>query len=198
MDLLLVTDDNNRIMCISGILVDLCFTKHIIKASKSCLHCFSSKNVLTEHKEVCVNINGAQSVRLEKGTIDFKNYFKQIPVPFEIYADFEGNLKSVESYEGFHSKKCQDHVPCSFVYKLVCIDDEFTKPIVVFRGESAAYKFIEAILKEYEYCKKVMKKYFNKNLIMSEEEKQFQSSNICWICEILIDDDDEKVRDHFT
>ena len=41
-----------------------------------------------------------------------------------------------------------------------------------------------------------MKKYFNKNLIMIEEEEQFRSSNICWICEKLIDDDDEKVRDH--
>ena len=38
---------------------------------KSCLPCFSSKNVLTEHKEDCLNINGAQSVRLEKGTIEF-------------------------------------------------------------------------------------------------------------------------------
>ena len=41
-----------------------------------------------------------------------------------------------------------------------------------------------------------MKKNFSKNLIMIEEEKEFQSSNTCWICEKLIDDDDEKVRDH--
>ena len=27
------------------------------------------------------------------------------PVPFEIYADFESNLESVKSYEGFYSKK---------------------------------------------------------------------------------------------
>ena len=60
--------------------------------------------MLTKHKEACLSINGAQSVRLEKGTIEFKNYFKQIPVPFKIYADFECNLKSVESYEGFYSK----------------------------------------------------------------------------------------------
>ena len=26
-----------------------------------------------------------------------------------------------------------------------------------------------------------MNKHFNKNLIMSEEEEQFQSSNTCWI-----------------
>ena len=31
---------------------------------------------------------------------------------------------------------------------------------------------------------------------MSEEEEQSQSSNTCWICEKLIDNDDEKVRDH--
>ena len=101
-----------------------------------------------------MSINGAQSVRLEKGTIEFKNYFKQIPVPFKIYADFECNLKTVESYEGSYSKKYQCHIPCSFAHKLVCVDDKFTKPIVVFRGENAADKFIEAILKEYKYCKK--------------------------------------------
>ena len=106
-------------------------------------------------------------------------------------------MKSVESYEVFYSKRYQDDALCSFAYKLVCVDDEFTKPIVVFRGENAAYEFIEAILKEYEYCKKVMKKHFNKNLIMSEEEEHlFQQSNSCWICKKLIDNDDEKVRDH--
>ena len=41
-----------------------------------------------------------------------------------------------------------------------------------------------------------MKKHFNKDLVMSEEEEQLQSSNTCWICKKLIDDDDEKVRDH--
>ena len=78
---------------------------------KSCLQCFSSKNVLTEHKEVCSSINGAQSVRLEKGTIEFKNYLKQIPVPFKAYADFGCNLNSVKNYERSYSKKYQDHIP---------------------------------------------------------------------------------------
>ena len=122
----------------------------------------SSKNVLTEHKKVCLSINGAQSVKLGKGTIEFKNYFKQILVPFKVYADFECVLKSAESYEGSCSKKYQDHIPCSFAYKLVCVDDKFTKPIAVFRDKNDAFKFIEAILREHEYCKKVMKKHFNK------------------------------------
>ena len=104
---------------------------------------------MTEHKEYCLIINGKQSVNLEKGTIEFENYFKQISVPFKIHVDFECNLKGVESYEASYTKKYQDHVPCSFAYKVVCIDDRFTKPIVVFRGENAAYDFIKAILKEY-------------------------------------------------
>ena len=118
------------------------------------LQCFSNKNVLREHKEVCLIINGAKSVRLEKGTIAFKNYFKQISIPFKIFADFECNIKSVESYEGSYSKKYQDHIPCSFGYKLFCVDDKFTKPIVVFKSENTAYEFVKAILKEYQYCKK--------------------------------------------
>ena len=60
-----------------------------------------------QHKEVCLKINGTQSVRLEKATTEFKNTslilnlnFKQIPVLFKVYADSEYSLDSVESYEG--------------------------------------------------------------------------------------------------
>ena len=42
-------------------------------------------------------------------------------------------------------EKYQVHIPCSFTYEVVCIDDRFSKPIVVFRGENAAYEFIKAI-----------------------------------------------------
>ena len=89
----------SHIMRTSKILTELCFTKQRIKTEntffKSCFHCFSSKIVSTERKEFCLSINGAQSVRLGKGTIKFKNYFKQIPAPFKIYADLESNLKSL-------------------------------------------------------------------------------------------------------
>ena len=132
---------------------------------KSCLRCFSGKIVLKEHKEDCLSIKAAQSVRIEKRAIEFKNYFKEISVPFKFYADFESNLKSVEKYKGFYSKKYQDHIPSSFAYKFVCVDDKFRKSFVVFRGENASFKFIESILKQYEYCKKVMKKKSNFNQV---------------------------------
>ena len=153
---------------------------------------------MINHKKVCLCINGAQPVRLEKRTIELKNLFKQILVPFKIYSDFECILNNAESYEGSSSKNYQGHIPCSFAYKLVCVGDKFTKPTVIYRRKNAAYRFIEAILEEYKYCKNVMKKHFKKNLILTEEEEKFQSSNICWICEKLIEY--EKVRDlcHIT
>ena len=46
---------------------------------------------------------------------------------------------------------------CSFGYKLVCVEDRFSKPVVVFRVENATYEFMKVILKEYEYYKKVIK-----------------------------------------
>ena len=155
-------------MCTSKILTNFHKTKNKNKKwfCRSCLQYFSSENVLIKHKENCLSINGKQSVKLQKGIIKFKNYFKQIP----IYADFECNLRGVECYEGSYTKKYQDHIPCSFAYKVVCAD-AWCKPIFVDRGENAAYEFIKVILKEYKYCRKVMNKHFNKNLIMTEKEE---------------------------
>ena len=52
-----------------------------------------------------------------------------------------------------HAQKYHNHIiSCSFAYKIVCIDNRFSKPIVVYRGENAAYEFTKAILKEYKHC----------------------------------------------
>ena len=69
---------------------------------KSCLQCFSSDSVLIKHKENCLSVNGKQT--LEKGITEFKNYFKQTPISFKIFADFECNLESVDCNEGYYIK----------------------------------------------------------------------------------------------
>ena len=139
---------------------------------KSCLQCFNSENVLKEHKEDCLIINGKQSVKLEKGTVEFEYYFKLIPVPFKIYADFECNLEGVENYEGSYTKK---NIKITFLVVLL------TKLFVLIIGLVSQLLFLEVkmllmnLLKQFlrsmSTAKKVMKKHFNKNLIISEEEK---------------------------
>ena len=89
---------------------------------------------MREHKKVCLKISGKQRVKLRSGSIKFKNYFKQLVVPFKIYVDFESILKGVKSNDRsnntLYTEKYQEHTLCSFVYKVVCIDDKFSKPVV--------------------------------------------------------------------
>ena len=108
-------------MCTSKILTDLCFIKQKLKTQNGFVGVFYRvlvMKVLIKHKENCLSINVKQSVKLEKGIIEFENCFEQLPVPFKIYADSECNLRGVECYEGSYTKKYQDHIPCSFAYKL--------------------------------------------------------------------------------
>ena len=105
----------------SKILTDLCFTKQKIKTKlfcRSCLQCFSIENVLIKHKENCLTVNGKQSVKLEKGIIEFENYFKHIPVPFKFYADCKCNLRDVECYEGSYRKNIKITFLVVFLVKL--------------------------------------------------------------------------------
>ena len=79
----------------------------------------------------------------------------------------------------------------------MCINDKYSKDIVLYRGKNAVFKFIQCIFKEYNYCKGIMKKHFNNNLVISaEQNEEFERSNICWICGKLIEIGDNKVRDH--
>ena len=108
MDLLLVTKDDKSHYVYAKDFNTLMFHKTEDENKKwfckSCLQCFSSEKVLIKHEGDCLSINGVQSVNVEEGIIEFENYFKQLPAPIKIYADFECNLRDVEIYEGSYTK----------------------------------------------------------------------------------------------
>ena len=166
-----------------------------------CLQHFSSEIILEKHKGDCLMVNGEQRVKLETGYVEFKNDSNKMRVPFKIYADFECILKTCNASAGscdssWSVKECE-HIPCGFGYKVVCVDNKFSKDVVVYRGKDCVKKFISCILDEYEYCRCICRDNFNKSLIMSaEEEEMFQNACSCWICGKLFDLIDEKVRDH--
>ena len=82
MNLLLLTDDDKSHYVHIKDFDRFIFHKAKNKNKKwfcgSCLQCFSNESVLIKHKENCLSINGKQSVKREKGRIEFENYFKQI------------------------------------------------------------------------------------------------------------------------
>ena len=102
---------------------------------------------------------------------------------FKIYADTECFLERTNSYEGEITIKYEKHTPIFIGAKLVCIDDRFTLPFIIFKGDNCINKFIKWIFRQQEWINQVTYHYFNKDLIITNKDEGFQNnSNICWIC----------------
>ena len=159
----------------------------------SCLQNFTTEEILSNHKKQCLLINGCQAVNYESGIIKFTNYNKQIPILFKIYADTECFLKRTKIKEGEHTTKYQEHQPNSIGAKLVCIDDRFTLPSIIFKGKDCINKLITWVLDKQKWTKQVTDQYFKKKLIMINEGI-YKSSHICWIYREELNTG--RVRDH--
>ena len=81
-----------------------------------------------------MKINGKQNVKLRSGLIKIKNHFKKFVAPFKICVDFECNVNDVQGNNRenntVYNKNYQDHIPCGFAYKILCIDEKFSKKVV--------------------------------------------------------------------
>ena len=130
--------------------------------------------------------------------VRFKYYEIKIKLPFMIYENIfvqENNGK--QNPEDSYLNKFQEHVACSYGYKLPCVNDKFSKSIKPFLVQDTIYNFINSKIEESKFCTDIMKKQFNKELVMTEEDdKDFESSNKCWSCGNAYVEGDVKVRDH--
>ena len=133
--------------------------------------------------------------------VKFKNFERKIKFPFIIHADFEsisvskdnGKQNPNESYTNKHQK----YVTYSYGYKLVCAADKFSKPFKWYLGEDVVYNFISSMIEESKYCSDVIKKLFNKELVMTKKDnRDFENSTKCWTCDNYYIDNDVKVRDN--
>ena len=208
-ELLLITEENNNhyvfIKDFNRFMYNQTKHEHKKHFCMHCLQCFSSEEVLNNHKNNCIQINGTQAVKMpdkNNNTLKFNNFHKQQPVPFVIHADFEAITEKISNHQQNNDKSYteayQKHIDCGFGYKVVCCyDDKYTQPLKIYRGEKAVYTFLEYMLDEVKYCKNIIKKEFNKPLRMTkEDEEKFQKSDECHICSKKFTDEDIKVRDH--
>ena len=63
--------------------------------------------------------------------------------------------------------------------------------------KDVVYNFISSLIEESKYCSDVMKKHFNKKLVMTNEDSEdCKNLTKCWICDNDYIDTDVKVRDH--
>ena len=67
----------------------------------------------------------------------------------------------------------------------------------IYRGKKAVYKFMEKMLEEVEWCRKMTKKHFNKPVRMTKkDQKDFEEADKCHICNKKYSKKDILVRDH--
>ena len=208
LDLLLITQDENQhyvwIKDFNRFMFNQSKHKNRKHFCRFCLQCFSTDEFLLKHLENCIITNGKQAIKMPKkgSSVKFKNFHNQLQVPFVIYADFEAITQKIDSCQPndnkSYSEKYQKHVDCGYAYKLVCCyDDKFTKPIQVYRGENAAYKFLEVMLNEVDYCEETKKNHFNQPMTLTnKDEEHFKLATVCHICKNGFTKKDYKVRDH--
>ena len=216
MNLLLITKDEKKHYVLIKDFNTFMYNQSKHKEKKHfcmfCLQCFSFGSVSVKHANNCLTISGSQDINIPKqgdNIPKFNNFHKQLPVPFVIYADFEAITKKVQGCEQSEEMKkdkdrrsyteaYQTHEDCGYGYKIVCCyEKKYSKPIQTYRGENAVYKFMEKMLEEVEYCKAVIKKRFNKPLIMTEDDDQrFRTTDGCHVCGEKYTDKDVRVRDH--
>ena len=191
MNLLLITKDEKKHYVLIKDFNAIMYNQSKHKERKHffmyCLQCFSSERVLANHVNNCLTVNGAQAINMPKqgeNILKFNNFHKQFPVPFVIYADFEVITKKLQGCKQSeemekdkdrrsYTEAYQTHEDCGYGYKVICCyDDKYSKYTSIYRGENAVYRFMEKMLEEVEYCKAVIKKHFNKPLVMTEVDEQ--------------------------
>lgn len=82
------------------------------------------------------------------GDVKFTEYHKHLKAPFVIYADPDESC----------SNKYQEYVACTFGYKIVCVDDRFSKPEGWFWDKGAIFKFSSESFEKVNHHKEAMKK----------------------------------------
>ena len=79
-------------------------------------------------------------------------------------------------------KQISKHIACNYGYKLVCVNDTFSKSFKTYLGEEAVYNFINNMIEEGKYYTDMMKKHFNQERVMTKEDNgDFRNSTKCWI-----------------
>ena len=170
---------------------------------KRCFTHFTKDELLQKHILYCSN-NETVSVKMpEEGTMFyFKNYEKQLPVPFVVYADFECFTKPMNNCSPDPNKSYgynyQKHEPSGFCFYIKGIDSNITfKPVIYTRTNDSDNVALIFVNKLAEVTKGIYNDFYHrpKPLILTrDEQKSFDKAENCHICSKLLIGD--KVRDH--
>ena len=180
-------------------------TKHTNNPIHICKRCFShftTEDLLNKHMKYCYN-NKTSFVKMPKpgSSLNFKNYYKQLPIPFVVYADFECITSEVSSCcpnpEKSYNYTYQKHEPSGFCFYAKGISGKRIKPVMFTKSsedEDVAKIFVEKLT---ELTKGIYEDFYchPKPMVMTaKNQKEFNNAINCYICGYTLGKD--RVRDH--
>ena len=170
---------------------------------KRCFSHFSKEELLDKHIEYCSN-NKTAVVEMPKPNtfLCFKNYDRQLPVPFVVYADFECFTKPMNTCspnpKDSYNYNYQKHEPSGFCfYAKGIVPGIHIKPIIytkTYEDENIAKVFVEKLEELTKGIYNDFYKRFKPLKLTRAEQKSFEEDTICHICSLELGED--KVRDH--
>ena len=169
---------------------------------KRCFSHYTKEELLEKHIKYCSN-NQTVAVKMpEPNTmLYFKNYHKQLPIPFVVYADFECFTKPMNSCspnpKESYNYNYQKHEPSGFCFYVKGIVDKKIKPIIYTKtkeDEDISKVFVKKLT---EVTKGIYNDFYRRPKplrLTRAEQKLFDEAEICHICNKELKED--KVRDH--
>ena len=137
---------------------------HATYCCRQCLHAYSTQELLDAHAFDCYHVQRTKFPDNPKCRLT--NIQKQLSVPFVVYADCESILKHddnvMDTTQGVatgsgesSSRAFQEHVPCSFAYKIVSSSlNDFSKSLVSYREKRKLSSCLSStsLLRDHCYC----------------------------------------------
>ena len=178
-------------------------SKEKIFICKKCFTHYTKEELLKKHILYCSN-NETVYVKMPKPNtiLHFKNYYKQLPVPFVVYADFECFTKPMHNCgpnpEDSYTYNYQKHEPSGFCLYIKGIVPNITiKPITYTKTNSDDNIAEIFVNKLAEVTKSIYNDFYRKAKplrLTKEEQISFNKEKFCHICKMELEND--KVRDH--
>ena len=177
-------------------------TDEPIQICKRCFCHYTTPELLEKHMEYCYN-NKTSFVKMPKpgSSLHFKNYYKQLPIPFCVYADFECITTEMSSCcpnpEDSYNYNYQKHEPSGFCFYAKGIGGKRIKPVMFTKSsedEDVAKIFVEKLT---ELTKGIYEDFYcrPKPMVMTaKNQKEFNNAVNCYICGYALGKD--RVRDH--
>ena len=170
---------------------------------KKCFSHFTKNGLLEKHILYCSN-NETVVVKMppQNTMLGFKNYHKQLPIPFVVYADFECFTKPMHNYspnpEYSYNYNYQKHEPSGFCFYTKGIDPNTKfEPIIYTKTKSTDDISKIFVSKLEKVTNKIYNDFYRRPIplrLTRQEQISFDKAETCHICkkELLSD----KVRDH--